>query len=223
MFTTRMNDTVVVIPAYNESGRIGQTIKGLADLPYDLVVVDDGSSDGTAQACAGATVLRHGLNRGQGAALQTGTQWALQRGASYVVHFDADGQFEPSDIKRALDIVRSTDIHIILGSRFLGESSELPFTKRYIIFPVARVINWAFSGLWLSDVHNGFRVMTSRAASEINIEVDRMAHNTNILSQIRKKKLSYQEMPVRVYYHRYGQGVGGGFKIMGDLLMGWFS
>lgn len=218
-----MNDTTVVIPAYNERARIGQTLEGLNNLPYDLVVVDDGSSDDTAAAAAGAKVVRHSLNRGQGAALQTGTKWALQNGARYVVHFDADGQFEPSDIQKALAILRGTDVQVVLGSRFLGQTNELPFTKRYIIFPIARVINWAFSGMWLSDVHNGFRVMTADAARALTILEDRMAHNTYIISQIRKRKLLYQEMPVKVYYHRYGQGMRGGIKIVSDLFIGWFS
>lgn len=218
-----MTDTVVVIPAYNEGERLGTTLEGLRGLPYDLVVVDDGSTDDTAARGAGVTVLRHHLNRGQGAALQTGTNWALQKKASFVVHFDADGQFEPSDIGRALDILRAGSADVVLGSRFLGQDNQLPFTKRYLIFPVARFINWAFSGMWLSDVHNGFRAMTAQAAAQLNITADRMAHNTHIVSQIRKQKLSYQEMPVSVYYHRYGQGVRGGIRILSDLLIGFFT
>ncbi|OGL88377.1 hypothetical protein A3H75_03420 [Candidatus Uhrbacteria bacterium RIFCSPLOWO2_02_FULL_51_9] len=246
--------TVVVLPAFNEAARIRETVRAIFALEhgYKVVVVDDGSEDGTGEAArfAGATVLRHAVNRGQGAALQTGTEWALAQGVDAIVHFDADGQFDAADIPRAVDHLAERGVDIVLGSRLLRLSSRaesrdlnveisplpriksgvgrndifnsIPATKRYVILPIARFVNWAFTGVWLTDAHNGFRVLSRRAAEQIVIHHDRMAHNTDIVAQIREREISFAEMPIRVRYNRYGQGLGGGVKIVADLLVGWF-
>ncbi|MBI4098869.1 MAG: glycosyltransferase family 2 protein [Candidatus Magasanikbacteria bacterium] len=246
--------TTIVIPAYNEGGRVGETIRAIFALErgYKVVVVDDGSVDGTSDAArfAGATVLRHAVNRGQGAALQTGTEWALARGADHIVHFDADGQFDAADILRGIALLVESSLDVVLGSRivippdqspgqairdpvnlldprFRGDDNQnrntIPFTKRYVLFPIARLVNWAFTGVWLTDAHNGFRVLSRRAAEQIVIHHDRMAHNTDIVAQIREREISFAEMPIHVRYNRYGQGLGGGVKIVADLLIGWFT
>ena len=237
--------TIVIIPAYNEADRVGETVRSVLALEkffllpracselysggsqgwLEVIVVDDGSTDGTADAAvfAGATVLRHYINRGQGAALQTGAEWALARGADCVVHFDADGQFDARDIIRAVNGLQESGIDVILGSRALIENNEIPITKRYLIHPVARIINWAFTGLFLSDVHNGFRALSRHAVQKIVIEQDKMAHSTEIINHIRRNKLSFEEMPVKVKYDEYGQGIRGGFRILGDLLVSWFA
>ncbi|MEK7102204.1 MAG: glycosyltransferase family 2 protein [Patescibacteria group bacterium] len=257
----------VVIPAYNEASRVGDTVRAIFALgqfspPLQVgdqegvrvVVIDDGSEDGTADAAqfAGATVLRHAVNRGQGASLQTGTAWALEQGADCIVHFDADGQFDAADIPRAVRHLNERGVDIVLGSRMLQLSSRaearrepesrdltdeisplaslgrndalchIPATKRYMLLPIARLVNWAFTGVWLTDAHNGFRAFSRRAAEQIVIHHDRMAHNTDIVAQIRERGISFAEMPIRVRYNRYGQGLGGGVKIVADLLVGWF-
>lgn len=222
---------------------MGETVRSVLALGDELevVVVDDGSTDATGDAArfAGATVLRHSVNRGQGAALQTGTEWALAHGADVVVHFDADGQFDAADIPRALQHLQERGVDIVLGSRLSSRAeanafvipesaprgypgSSVPITKHYFLLPIARLVNWAFTGVWLTDAHNGFRVLSRRAAEQIVIHHDRMAHNTDIVAQIRERGLSFAEMPVSVRYNRYGQGLGGGVKIVADLLVGWF-
>src|SRR3989344_8703195 len=218
--------TVIVMPAYNEGKRVGDTVRSIFALGQDIhiVVIDDGSTDDTMLAAqeAGATVIRHTVNRGQGAALQTGTEWVLAHGADYIVHFDADGQFDAADIVRAVSRFSESAPDVILGSRMLASGNAVPITKKYFLFPIARIVNWAFTGLWLTDVHNGFRVLSRRAAERIIIEEDGMAHNTEIINHIRRAGLTFSEMPVTVRYHRYGQGLRGGFKIVGDLLLSWF-
>lgn len=213
----------VVVPAYNEEKQIGRVISGLFEHGMqNIVVVDDGSSDNTSGAAksAGAVVLTHEVNRGQGAALQTGNEYALASGASLVVHFDADGQFNPADIKTAVEALRKQNIDVLLGSRFLDGRSQIPWTKKYIVLPIARLINRFFTGLKLTDVHNGFRILTRRALEKINISQDRMAHNSEIIKQIKSHNLSFAEHPVQVSYFEYGQGVGGGFKIILEILQG---
>lgn len=212
----------VVVPAYNEEKNIGRVVRDLIQYGYaNVVVVDDGSSDktGAEARSAGATVLRHPLNRGQGAALQTGDDYVLSRGATAVVHFDADGQFDPSDIAPALKLLQDKQLDVVLGSRFLDKRSRIPFFKKYIVFPAGRLINFFLTGLRLSDVHNGFRVLSRRALEQIRITQDGMAHNSEIIAQIKKKNLAFAEQPVVVYYYEYGQGLGGGLKILRDWIL----
>lgn len=182
----------VVLPAFNEEKKIGRVIRGLFEHGFNqVVVVDDGSLDNTSQEAvnAGATVLNHSINRGQGAALQTGNDYALQNGAEIIVHFDADEQFNPADIKSGIDRLCLESADVLLGSRFLDNRSRIPFFKKYAILPVSRFINNLFSGLKLTDVHNGFRIMTRQAAEKICITQAGMAHNSEIPRLIDRKSV----------------------------------
>ncbi len=214
---------LVVVPAYNEAKTIGRVIRGLFEHGWEnVVVVDDGSSDGTAALAlqAGARVLRHRINRGQGAALETGNAYARKMGIDTVVHFDADLQFNPTDIAPALDALKKSEADILLGSRFLDNRSAIPWFKKYVILPVGRLMHHFFFGMKLTDAHNGFRIMSKKALGSIRITQDGMAHNTEILQQVAERNLRYIEFPIEVTYHEYGQGMLGGVKIMGDLLVG---
>ncbi len=212
----------VVVPAYNEAKNIGRVVRGLFEQGWNnVLVVDDGSGDDTAAiaTAAGAVVLRHAVNLGQGAALQTGTEYALRAGADIVVHFDGDGQFNPADIKPAVELLRGKNLDAVFGSRFLDKRSRLPFFKRRAILPAARLVNFLFTGVWLSDAHNGFRVLSRRAAAGLDIRRNGMAHNSEIVGRIKKCGLRFAEHPVEVRYFEYGQGIGGGLKIVGDLIL----
>jgi glycosyltransferase involved in cell wall biosynthesis len=215
---------IAVVPAYNEGKSIGSVARGLFEHVDRVVVVDDGSSDNTAQeaGAVGAVVLRHEVNRGQGAALQTGHEYATQLGADYVLDFDADGQFDVLDIAPALEAFQSSQADILFGSRFLGKKSNLPFFKKFLILPIAKLLNCLFVGGGLSDVHNGFRLYTSKALESIHITQDRMAHATEIVAQVRCARLKYIEFPVSVRYSEYGQGVNGGLMVLKDLVVGRF-
>lgn len=212
----------VVLPAYNEEQKIGRVIRDLFQHGFtNVVVIDDGSSDATASEAtvAGAVVLNHVINRGQGAALQTGNEFALQNGAEIIVHFDADGQFNVSDINKGIKKLTEENLDIVFGSRFLDKRSKVPFFKKHFILPFSRIINNWITGLKLSDVHNGFRIMHRRAAEKINITQDQMAHNSEIPRLVKDYNLKYSELPVEVLYFENGQGVSGGFKILWDLLI----
>lgn len=212
----------IVVPAYNEAKNIGRVIRGLFEHGWNkVVVVDDGSSDETATAAraAGATVLCHEINRGQGAALQTGNDYCLSAGAQMIVHFDGDGQFNPADISLAVKKMQQDGYDIIFGSRFLGKYSNLPWTKKNLILPIGKLVNRLLTGTNLSDAHNGFRIMNRQAAKKINITRDGMAHNSEIVVETNKLGLFFAECPVEVIYYEYGQGVGGGFKIIWDIIL----
>ncbi|MEK7131776.1 MAG: glycosyltransferase family 2 protein [Patescibacteria group bacterium] len=213
----------VVVPAYNEAKSIGRVVSDLFSHGlHNIVVVDDGSSDDTSEVAksAGAVVLTHEVNRGQGASLQTGNEYALANGANMVVHFDADGQFNPADIHGAVEALQNKNVDVLLGSRFLDNRSQMPWTKKYIVLPVAKLVNRFLTGMKLTDAHNGFRILSRRALEKINISQDRMAHNSEIIKQIKMHNLAFMEHPVQVNYFEYGQGMGGGFKIILEILQG---
>ena len=182
----------VVIPAYNEDAHIRQTITQVAAAgSYDIVVVDDGSEDRTFDyARQGVTALRHPANRGMGAALVTGMTYALEHDADIIVHFDADGQHDARDIAVVIGPLLEDCADIVLGSRYL-KANKLPWTKRYLSHKPALWMKNTTTGLRLTDVHSGFRALNRHAAEAIHITQDRMAHASEIVSEIARQQLRY--------------------------------
>lgn len=215
---------MAVVPAYNEEKNIGPVISGLFNRVDKIVVIDDGSTDNTASEAEkfGVVVLHHKINRGQGAAIQTGHEFALKIGADYVVDFDADGQFDVMDIKPALAELRKSGADILFGSRFLDSRSQVPWLKRKILLPLGRLFNQMFFGINLTDAHNGFRIFNKRALAQIHITQDRMAHASEIPAQTKKLGLRHIEFPVKVVYREYGQGWGGAMRVVKDIAVGKF-
>lgn len=217
-----VNMIAVVVPAYNEEKEIGRVVRDLfRNGDYRVIVVDDGSKDNTREEAlrAGAVVVSHLVNRGQGASLATGNMLAIKLGAKAIVHFDGDGQFSSEEIAEAVNHLWINDLDIVFGTRFSIRRSELPLTKRYILLPIARVINYLLTGIWLTDAHNGFRVFTDSVGSQMQITQDGMAHNSEILASVKKYKWRHAEYPITVKYSEYGQGVAGGVKIIWDWII----
>ncbi len=219
---------VAVIPAYNEGGRIGETILDAARFVDAVVVVDDCSKDttGVEARAHGAHLLTHLVNCGQGAALQTGMDYALKiLRAEIVVHFDADGQMRGEEIPMMVKPIVDGQVDVTLGSRFLGKAENIPLALRWML-KAAVVFTYLTSGLWLSDTHNGFRAFSARAARSIRLRQNRMAHASEILDQIGDKKLSYREIPVTIRYTEAslakGQKTGALFRIVSDLFKSKF-
>lgn len=198
----------VVVPAYNESTVIASVVGDLRRHVEHIVVVDDCSTDQTAAEAraAGAIVLRHEINRGQGAAIQTGLEFALRRGADYIVTFDADGQHDADDLPVLLSPIREKRADFVLGSRFTGGSTVPPL--RRLLLRCAVVFTRLTSGLRVTDAHNGLRAFSRRGAEAIHIRLDRMAHASEIMDQIRASGLPYAEVPVRVRYTDYARRKG---------------
>jgi glycosyltransferase involved in cell wall biosynthesis len=199
----------IIVPAFNEASAIAGVLGELRAAWPNVVVVDDGSEDGTAAVAeqAGVTVLRHVVNRGQGAALQTGFAYALRRGAQYIVTFDSDGQHDVADIARLLEPLRADRADVALGSRFLGDTEQIPRLRR-LVLRLAVAFTRVSSGADLTDTHNGLRAFTRRAASKIDIRLDRMAHASELLDQIVSRSLRYVEVPVHIRYTSYSRGKG---------------
>ena len=207
--TKAVSGAFVVIAAYNEARAIGRVLADLAPLPYRIVVVDDGSADETAEvaARAGAEVLRHPINLGQGAALQTGIDYALLRGATHVVTFDADGQHRAEDIAALIAALSAHDADFALGSRFRGAAVDLPPVRR-LMLRAATAFTRLTTGLDVTDAHNGLRAMTRRGAARIRLRQNRMAHASEILHQVAASGLRYVEVPVTIQYSRYSLAKG---------------
>lgn len=218
------NKVYCIIPAWNEEGSLSKVLDDIKEYDFTIIVVDDGSDDNTAEIARAHNVilLSHIINRGQGAALRTGTEYALRNGASIIVHFDADGQFLSSEIDALVHPLRELKADIVFGSRFLGKHSHIPLTKKLFIFPLARLFNFIFWRLKTSDPQCGFRAMTREAAAKIIIEQDGMAHCTEILAKASLLKLRIVEVPVTVIYHDFGQNMHGGLKIIKEILLNKF-
>ena len=216
--------TFIVIPAYNEEKSIAKVIKDLKKGGYnDIVVVDDGSKDNTYSAAekAGADVLRHFINRGQGAALKTGVDYALMQRADMIVTFDADGQHLVSEIKRMTQPIVKGEVDVTLGSRFLDGKTKLPLKKRMVL-KGAVFFMWLMYGIKLSDAHNGFRALSRKAAQKIEIKADRMEHASEIVEEIHKRRMRFREIPVTIKYTDYsvkkGQSVWNSLRIAARMM-----
>lgn len=215
---------VAVIPAYNEEKRIEGAVRDAKKFVSSVVVVDDCSKDKTGEVArgAGAITLRHIINRGQGAALQTGTTYALRHlDADVIVHFDADGQMMGEEISRLVDPIIKNEADIVLGSRFLRGGTNMPFVRKWLTLKPALFLTMAISGIRLTDTHNGFRALSRKAAEKIVITLDRMAHASEILDEIVVNRLRYVERPVTIRYSeetlKKGQSFFGGFAILNDF------
>jgi glycosyltransferase involved in cell wall biosynthesis len=208
---TDLNKVFVVVPVYNESAIIDAVMGELLKHPYQVIAVDDGSEDDTFEKLSKYPVIliHHPLNLGQGAALQTGMEMARLLDAEIVVHFDADGQHSTSDIRKIIQPLIDGNCHIVFGSRFLHASGrrEIPFL-RAVLLRMARLVDWLFTGILLSDAHNGFRAMDRTALERIQVHENRMAHATEIVMQARKFRLKYKEVPVTISYTPYSRKKG---------------
>jgi glycosyltransferase involved in cell wall biosynthesis len=205
-----MNTNVaIIIPVYNEEEVIADVIKSVLKHFKYVVCVNDGSKDGSLLEIlkTGAYLVDHPINMGQGAALQTGIEFARQLPVDYFVTFDADGQHRIQDVKTMLKEIKTGKYDIILGSRFLGETIGMKTSKR-IILKMAIQFSNITSGLKLTDTHNGLRVFNRTVAEGMQITLPDMAHASEILEIIADKKYKYKEIPVTIEYTDYSKAKG---------------
>ncbi len=208
--TPPMTDAWLVIPLFNEASVIAEVLEGArAQFPH-VVCVDDASTDDSARiaAAAGAVVVRHPFNLGQGAALQTGIRYVLEAtDATYLVTFDADGQHRVEDAEAMVTRARDEDLAVVFGSRFLDSRTEPGFLRKIVLKTAVWITNQQ-TGLRLSDAHNGLRVVRRDAAETLDLKQDRMAHATEIVLQLGRSGLPWAEHPVHVLYTDYSRAKG---------------
>ena len=217
--------TWLIVPLYNESAVVRAVVEQARLIFPNIVCVDDGSRDRSAveAEAGGAAVVRHPINLGQGASIQTGLEYALQDAtAEYFVTFDSDGQHQVSDALAMVERLASEPLDIVVGSRFLDGRTKPGFAKK-IILKLAVFFERVSTGVRLTDAHNGLRALNRHAATSIEINQNRMAHASEIVAEIGIKKLRYAEQPVHVIYTDYsrskGQSIWNSVNILSDLFL----
>jgi glycosyltransferase involved in cell wall biosynthesis len=221
-----MNDDVwLVVPLFNEAQVIGDVVRSARAVFPHVVVVDDGSKDDGARVAeaAGAVVVRHPVNLGQGAALQTGFEYALTVPMMrWVVTFDADGQHQVDDVVAMLDKARADNLDVVFGSRFLDDRTNAGLLKKLVLRAAVGYTNLT-TNTKLTDAHNGLRVISRELVERIEISQNRMAHASELVQQIGALQVKYAESPVHILYTDYsrakGQSLWNAVNILAELIL----
>lgn len=216
----------IVVPAFNEASVIADVIADVRGVFDHVVCVDDGSRDDTGDRAwrAGAHVVRHPVNLGQGAAIQTGVEYARsQPGAALFATFDADGQHRVKDVVRMIDRLTAEDLDIVIGTRFADTApAQMPALRR-LLFPLIAKLSPASRKLGLTDAHNGLRVFNRTVADALNLTMNGMAHASEFVSLIVENRWRVAEEPVEILYTDYslskGQPLVNGVNIIVDGLL----
>lgn len=218
-------DTWLVVPLFNEATVIQQVIADAIQVFPKIVCVDDGSTDSSASLAeaAGAYVVRHPINLGQGASLQTGFDYVLRDEATrFVVTFDSDGQHQVSDAVAMVARLRTEDVDVVLGSRFLDSRTNASRVKRTVL-KLAVIFTNLTTGVKLSDAHNGLRAFRASALRSVRLRQNRMAHASELIAQIGRARMKYVEEPVHIVYTDYsrskGQSLWNSVNILVELIL----
>lgn len=213
--------TFVVIPAFNEGLRLPLVVNEVKKYVADIIIVDDGSNEKNsaviAQLIDQATVIRHRINLGKGAAMRTGVEAAIARGAEAIVLMDGDGQHQASDVSRLLKKLESEDLDIVFGSRTIGK--DMPLVMMLGNKFLSLCSSFLF-GLYVSDTQSGFRAFRTRAYPALCWDSPRYAVETEMIANAAKKKLKSGEVQVQTIYHDDYKGttVIDGLRIFFNLL-----
>jgi hypothetical protein len=198
----------ILIPAYNEADNIGHVLEGMpgevCGVPTQVLVVDDGSRDGTGDVAAehGALVARHVTNRGGGAALRTGYRLMVESGAEVVVTLDADGQHLPSEMPRLVEPVLSGEVDVAHGSRVLGHADRNHFARELgIVF---------FNGLvslitrtHVTDCSNGYRAVRTTVLPQLVLRQEQF-HTSEFMIEAIKRGIPAKEIAITVEQRLHG-------------------
>lgn len=223
---------IVIIPAFNEEKTIGKVLTKIPREIYqhklDILVVDDGSRDDTARISRQykTKLVSHPINRGLGAALATGFDYARTKKYDFLITLDADGQHDPYEIKKLIKPILSSNADFVVGTRFKRASLKKYNNKPTLIFRkiltfFASLATYAFTGVWTSDSQSGFRVFSKKAIEQIKIETDRMEVSTEFFRHCKEKGLRIIELTIKPIYTTYslnkGQNFLNSFNIIGRL------
>lgn len=196
---------LVIVPAFNEAQSIQAVLLDLRKHGYrNILVVDDGSTDATGGLAAKekVAVVRHFMNRGLGAALGTGFDYAKKAGADVVVTFDADGQHEARDIKKLLGPIRRGKADVVIGSRLLGRKN-MPWDRK-ILNLLSNILTFLLFRVWTTDSQSGLRAFNKKATNLVDIRTERMEVSSEFFKEIRDNRLRFTEVPIRAIYTAYG-------------------
>jgi len=210
-----MHRILIIIPAYNESARIGEVVRQVRDKApdCDVLVVDDGSPDGTSQAAraAGARVVSHPFNLGYGVTIQTGYKYALRHGYDFLVQMDGDGQHDPSFIPQLLAPVLAGETDFALGSRFLEIESYKPCLARRVGMAFFRQLVTVLIGIPITDSTSGFQAFNRKVIRFFTTEIFPCDYpDADMLLTLHRANFRIREVPVRMYANAQGKSMHGG-------------
>ena len=207
----RRNDDVwAVVPTHNEAPVVRDVLISLQRHFPNVVAVDDCSTDSSAQEirAAGVRLVSHPINMGAGGALQTGVDFALlDPGARYFVMFDADGQHRPDDAAAMVQRLRSEDVDVLIGSRFLGGATNMKASRR-LLLRMARTFEFMSTGARLTDAHNGLRAFNREFAEILKLQMTDMAWATEFIHRAVSAGVRMEEFPVTIDYTEYSLSKG---------------
>lgn len=222
-----LKNTVVLIPAHNESEQIKNTVSELNNYFSNIVVVDDGSTDNTFEVISNLNIVsgRHPINLGQGASIQTALSLALIKfeNCQYFITFDADGQHSVNSALEMLNLIQQNNYDIVLGSRFINKvpNNKIP-QKKKLVLKLGIYFTRIDTGLKVTDTHNGLRVMKRNFAESLNLRQNGMAHASEILTFIQKSNAKWVEAPAEIYYTEYsikkGQSILNAVNILTEMM-----
>ncbi|MCS3880897.1 glycosyltransferase involved in cell wall biosynthesis [Gordonia amarae] len=221
----------LIVPVYNEAPVIRDVVVNASHTFGHIVCVDDGSSDGSVaqikaaqQVAPGVRIVRHPINLGQGAAIQTGVEYAREQpGARYFVTFDADGQHQVPDVEAMIGRLRTEPVDIVIGTRFGGEQSRsVPLLRRIVLRSIV-FLSLRNRRLGLTDAHNGLRAFNRTVADKLDLLMNGMSHASEFVGLIDRHKWRVAEQPVTILYTEYsrakGQSLFNGVNILADGLL----
>jgi glycosyltransferase involved in cell wall biosynthesis len=225
----KYDQVLVILPAYNESRHIQKVVKRIQRFGFNhIIVVDDGSTDETANLAkdSGARVLKHVINRGPGAATETGFAYArIHSEYNYCVTIDADEQHHPKDLSHLIDVLIENDADIVIGNRFMKGTNNIPFI-RVIYNGIANLMTYIFADSWVSDTQSGLKVFKRNVLEMIQLNTDGYEFCSELIIKAQNHHLKIVETPITVFYTdvsmQKGQSLGNGFKTVANLIQSRF-
>ena len=218
-------EVCVLLPFYNEEEILGEVIANLKTKNYFVLGIDDGSSDNSLEIAkkSGILVLSHSTNLGQGAALQTGIEFArLNPNFKYFVTFDSDGQHKVENIQEVIQPLIKNEADIVFGTRFQDDKTKFPLIKR-LILKLAIKYTKLSTGVPLTDTHNGFRALNRDAINKMNLSFSGMTHASEFVEKSGRLNFRIKEVPVHILYTKYskgkGQSIWNAINILTDLFL----
>ena len=203
---------IALIPAYNEESTIAEVLVKTKPFVDGIIVVNDGSTDRTAQIAQGqgAIVVSHVINRGLGAAIGTGFAAAKKLGADVVVTLDADGQHDANEIAKFVEAIEA-GADVVIGSRMLTKSG-MPLHRR-VANIIGNFVTLILFGAWVTDSQSGFRAFTTYALGKIEVKTNRMEVSSELIAEARRHKLTLVEVPIKAIYTDYSLSKGQSFFV----------
>lgn len=213
--TILKSDILIIIPAFNEASVIGNVFAQIQNEGYhNICLIDDGSTDNTREVALQYDVftLSHPINRGAGAAIQTGIAFAKNEGYPYVLLMDGDGQHLPQDIECMLTKIQETDADIIIGNRFAYSENNVP-KKRLVYNKLANIFTNIFCKKNYDDTQSGFRLLNRRAIESLELKSKGFDFCSEMLIVSEKLDLEVAQTPIRVIYTDYSMKKGQNLRV----------